>query len=293
MNTRSTNWDATLLASRYDYSWLSHAPIEAALDIPITQLLQFRRIRSKLSLLSERGHDIECMTSEQLYGAALVAPQKATLIWSRCEFDLEVTDTLFQQISRNLPRLKAWFTTNLTASDPRLVSVPLGLNDFCGYSGFHSIAGDTDHFANRSRSHRTQAVLCCLNPNTRLQARLPVIDVAKKLDSVLLIEPDTTIPGFRTYLNHLKTSDFVLCPRGNGIDTHRFWEAIYMGCIPICLESEMLPCQRKLPHLALSSWSELETANLTVIAAQLRCQRFDLRSMCIDYWVDRVLTVAS
>lgn len=31
---------------------------------------------------------------------------------------------------------------------------------------------------------------------------------------------------------------FVFCPPGNGIDTHRFWETLYRGSIPIVLRSE-------------------------------------------------------
>ena len=35
------------------------------------------------------------------------------------------------------------------------------------------------------------------------------------------------------YERDLLTSNFVLCPEGNGIDTHRVWEALYSGSIPI------------------------------------------------------------
>lgn len=31
---------------------------------------------------------------------------------------------------------------------------------------------------------------------------------------------------------------FTLCPRGNGVDTHRFWEALYRGSTPIILENQ-------------------------------------------------------
>ena len=37
----------------------------------------------------------------------------------------------------------------------------------------------------------------------------------------------------RKFTNRMNDSKFVLCPRGNGIDTHRAWEALYRGCIPI------------------------------------------------------------
>ena len=30
---------------------------------------------------------------------------------------------------------------------------------------------------------------------------------------------------------------YVACPRGNGLDTHRFWESLYRGCYPVVIKS--------------------------------------------------------
>ena len=51
---------------------------------------------------------------------------------------------------------------------------------------------------------------------------------------------------------------FIACPRGNGVDTHRFWEALYRGSIPIVKKSEW---SRGLENLGLGfiqveDWSE-------------------------------------
>ncbi len=53
---------------------------------------------------------------------------------------------------------------------------------------------------------------------------------------------------------------FVACPRGNGLDTHRFWETIYRGSKPIILNG---PNARNLakygvPFCALGGWEALE-----------------------------------
>ena len=42
---------------------------------------------------------------------------------------------------------------------------------------------------------------------------------------------------YTTYINDLKSHKYVISPPGNGIDCHRNWEAIYLGCIPIVLDS--------------------------------------------------------
>ncbi len=50
---------------------------------------------------------------------------------------------------------------------------------------------------------------------------------------------------------------FVASPRGNGLDTHRFWEALYRGSFPIVSQnswSEQL-IDLDIPHLPIQSWT--------------------------------------
>lgn len=289
---RKTSWDKGYRENSYDYTSLARQPFLGAPLIPTDQYLQFRRIRTKLAVLAERGCDIEVMTTEQVYGSTLVAPQKAKIYWSRCEYDVEVSDELFDQIKANMPVLKGWFTTNLTAKDHRLISVPLGLNDYCGYSAFHRIAGDLSHFEHTAAPPlRELTVLSCFAPETNPSARGELLALARQLDFVKLSQPDRSTAGFLKYLHDLRASDLVLCPRGNGIDTHRFWEALYCGCIPICLKQELLPCHQDLPHLALDSWLALSEVDLTYEVEKIRHAYYDLRSLSVDYWIDRVIDV--
>ena len=52
---------------------------------------------------------------------------------------------------------------------------------------------------------------------------------------------------------------FVSCPEGNGIDTHRLWEALYLKTIPIMKKNKMSPFLKKinLPILVLNKWTDL------------------------------------
>lgn len=59
------------------------------------------------------------------------------------------------------------------------------------------------------------------------------------------------------YHQELLTSRYVLSPPGNGLDCHRTWEAIYLGCIPI-VKREFWPFSHlKLPALVLDDWSDI------------------------------------
>lgn len=42
------------------------------------------------------------------------------------------------------------------------------------------------------------------------------------------------------YINILSRSKFCFSPPGNGVDCHRHWECIYVGCIPVVLKNDIL-----------------------------------------------------
>jgi hypothetical protein len=54
---------------------------------------------------------------------------------------------------------------------------------------------------------------------------------------------------------------FVPSPAGNGLDCHRTWEALYLGCIPVALRSEYCG-DNSWPVMIVDSWDELLSLNL-------------------------------
>lgn len=55
----------------------------------------------------------------------------------------------------------------------------------------------------------------------------------------------------------MRRSLFVACPPGNGMDTHRFWESLYLGSLPIILKRHEIPAFKGWPYFALNDWGEL------------------------------------
>ncbi len=59
------------------------------------------------------------------------------------------------------------------------------------------------------------------------------------------------------YLRRLQSHKYALCPYGNGFDTYRFWECIYVGTIPIVLRSEWAENFESLPVLIVDDWTNV------------------------------------
>jgi hypothetical protein len=49
---------------------------------------------------------------------------------------------------------------------------------------------------------------------------------------------------------------FVPSPAGNGLDCHRTWEALYLGCVPVVIKKEFCG-DETWPVLVVDNWQDL------------------------------------
>ena len=58
---------------------------------------------------------------------------------------------------------------------------------------------------------------------------------------------------YKEYINELSLYRFCLCIRGNGLDTHRFWESLYLGVIPVILDYPLFKLDYFIKYLKKSN----------------------------------------
>lgn len=49
-----------------------------------------------------------------------------------------------------------------------------------------------------------------------------------------------TIKPWKQYIEELATYKYAISPEGNGVDCHRIWECIYVGCVPVVIKNPIL-----------------------------------------------------
>ena len=83
--------------------------------------------------------------------------------------------------------------------------------------------------------------------------------------------------------------EFVLSPHGNGLDCHRTWEAICLGCIPIVRRSKMSDggLFDDLPVLIVEEWSDV-TLKMLEETSRKFSRHFTPAKLTMQYWVDRI-----
>jgi len=95
------------------------------------------------------------------------------------------------------------------------------------------------------------------------------------------IKISVTDEKFYQEMNKFK---FVLSPRGAGLDCHRTWEALYLGCIPIVLSSSIDEIYQDLPVLVVQNWSELSEELLEKIWEEYKEKEWNMEKLRLDYW---------
>ena len=168
--------------------------------------------------------------------------------------------------------------------------IPLGLTNPTNESVYHTIFGNVDHLVRANTAEFLSDFQATLVANfsiaTNTKLRSHVAEVCSKL-SIKVEEPNFSELGRIKYLQSLRSNSFVICPIGNGLDTHRVWETLYMGGIPIIESHPMLDnLLRDLPVLILDNWSQLrDISELERRFYQIKSLEWDIRKLDVNYWI--------
>ena len=79
---------------------------------------------------------------------------------------------------------------------------------------------------------------------------------------------------------------FVACPRGNGTDTHRFWETLYRGSIPVVKRSKWSESIKNLgiPIIQLSNWDFEEFESVVASQTFIPFDPYSMKELWLDTW---------
>src|ERR1700722_11865528 len=118
--------------------------------------------------------------------------------------------------------------------------------------------------------------ICYLNisVSTNISGRKIVYTMFK--DKSFCYNPNTRL-SWHDYLVDLAHSKFVLSPQGNGLDCHRTWEALYMGCIPIVKNSLLNDLYEDLPVVIVDDWAEVTEEFLNAKWLEIQSKKFNIQ----------------
>jgi hypothetical protein len=181
------------------------------------------------------------------------------------------------------PLLIRWYAQNNIIRSPKVVSIPIGLEDAWRHNN-----GIVKDF-NKLRSHDAEKIpriLYGFNEETNRNARV-------KAKNILSLHPnaDWIRVSSRAYRKVLNRYMFVASPPGNGIDCHRTWEALYLGCVPIVVGSYFYDGFPEFPGLVIDDWNDLLSlgeSDLIEIYKKKRSEIHGWEPMWMQYWIKKI-----
>jgi len=156
----------------------------------------------------------------------------------------------------NYNNLIKWYTQNLCFKHEKISILPIGFANSQWRHGNLSLFNN-EKFIN-SLQNKTKKVFFNFSINTNPNKRQNCYDIiSKKIPWLQFIDPINNLIRMKEY-------EFCICPEGNGIDCHRFWEALYLKCVPIVLNSPFIDILNNMgiPMLILNDWYELDINTL-------------------------------
>jgi hypothetical protein len=152
------------------------------------------------------------------------------------------------------PKLLFWHAQNMLLQNPKLGGLPIGIaNSMWGHGDVNAV-----HRA-MNVSSKMNDFYFYFNIQTNPAERNKCKTVLEKRGLIF----ENPCVNFSAYTQHLATFKYAICPPGNGIDSHRIWEVLYLGVIPIVKRSvftEALATQYLC--IVLDNWDEFDAETL-------------------------------
>jgi hypothetical protein len=193
-------------------------------------------------------------------------------------------------------RLLAWYAQNLVAVHPKLCHLPIGLDyhtmwatpGYWGLSASSPIAQEkcliNTLAASPDFNQRYLAGYCnwhfTMNRGDRAECH------ANAHKAVCFYEP-RPVPRTSSWTRQAEFK-FVVSPTGAGLDCHRTWEALLLGCIPIVKRGALAPLFARLPVLVVDDWRQVTRDTLVTYAVGLHKMQFDFSSLFREHWMERI-----
>jgi hypothetical protein len=137
------------------------------------------------------------------------------------------------------------FSQNLLIDNDKCIPLPIG----CANSMWNH--GKTEHL--NLINIKSNKVFFNFNIQTNVTERQYCFQIISKQ---LTFQPNQP---FQDYIKNLSSHEFCICPDGNGMDTHRLWECLYLKVVPIVKKNKFYEILQKtyhIPLLLLDKWED-------------------------------------
>lgn len=209
-----------------------------------------------------------------------------------------------------------WFAQNCTLTHPKITRIPIGLD-------YHSMIPESKRFvwvnamsqhhclgtkklpiyqeqdlkviSSSAKPFHERKLKSYANFHFLMKTRYGKVDRVNAFQTLPLDVVDYEV-SYRIRNDCWKTMTeyaFVVSPAGNGLDCHRTWEALVLGCIPIVKTSGLDLLYTDLPVWIVNDWSEVTVDNMKLIIESYKTKSFNMEKLTLNYWTKLITASTS
>ena len=207
----------------------------------------------------------------------------------------------------NSPNLIHWYSQNLNdLTNKKLTSIPIGLD-------YHTIGNGKQGYewGGKQETPVKQEELIfklnliskpfykreiklyinfinTINRNPNRYGKKDRQDAIDQIPKDLQVIEENNVPRKESW-EHMIQYVFVVSPLGNGLDCHRTWEALVLGCIPIVKTSSLDILYKDLPVLIVKNWYDINEELLKNTIGEFKNKTFNYDKLTLEYWKNIIL----
>ena len=203
------------------------------------------------------------------------------------QWDFGPDSSFMQLIPENLT---TWWTINCHIDHPKVKSIPLGLQNL-HWRWEGNIQSSPSTYKKFRGQDKTKFMIGSFSVDNNPSERIKCVEAAKIAgsDFRMFQRRDRQNENYvLDYFNQVSQYKFVLCPWGAGIDTHRLWESLYLGSIPITRYHKVYEAFKDYPVVFLDDWSELKDLDFEDIYHRNKQKLETENRIYFDYWNNKI-----
>lgn len=244
--------------------------------------------------LANKDNIFYCHTHEAIDFFKTPPKQKFVLITHNSDGKITDKPKRFDQGSSNdcdlnqinIPKnLIKWYGQNIDIIHEKIESIPIGLENSMWFT--HIKKQEKIEQKSLEPKNYKNLLYICHNIRTNPNERTEPYQIFSNKPWVT-VEYGTNGNNFDNYLDKIYSHKFVLCPEGNGTDTHRTWETLYVGSIPIEKKNLNNRFYTDLPICFVDKWSDITEEFLNKEYERITNTKWNLEKLNFDYWENKI-----
>jgi hypothetical protein len=208
--------------------------------------------------------------------------------------DYAITDDIVKSSPKNI---KKWYAQNALTNSDLVVSIPMGIENKLeslreGHGiGYYDRVQEKEIILSTLKNKEPEKFIYSnFNIHTNYGERIKYKNISIECPHIDWEESNLSLHDF---FNKMLDYKMILCPVGNGVDTHRLWEVLYSNIIPITVKVNnygIYKLYETLPIIILDKIEDLLDYDLIDKKyKEVMSNNYNLELINYNYWKDKIL----